>query len=84
MIFNTISILIYFMYKLLNVIYVIYISWILEIHLYIYIIIYIIRDPQLALNMELCQTHSIPVPGLVLGTTELCPKYSKEDPGSQL
>ena len=81
MIFNTISILIYFMYKLLNVIYVIYISWILEIHLYI---IYIIRDPQLALNMELCQTHSIPVPGLVLGTTELCPKYSKEDPGSQL
>ena len=51
---------------------------------FIYIIIYIIRDPQLALNMELCQTHSIPVPGLVLGTTELCPKYSKEDPGSQL
>ena len=35
MIFNTISILIYFMYKLLNVKYVIYISWILEIHLYI-------------------------------------------------
>ena len=52
--------------------------------IYIYIIIYIIRDPQLALNMELCQTHSIPVPGLVLGTTELCPNYSKEDPGSQL